>query len=100
MISLVRSKIFALVFFGSYITFVAVTMYIYDFVKEGVGVGHTVHGFPFAYYYSHCFGGYYLWIGFVGNLAVAALISFLSGIALSHLHRTISSPEFRAKWYL
>lgn len=98
--SLIWSRIFAVSYFFSYTAFLTLTMYFYDFVEDGIGAGHSIHGFPFGYYYSHCFGGNYLWVGFLGNLTVAALISLFIGLLVSQLYRKFSSPEFRTKWYL
>ena len=97
---LIRSKIFTSGFFLSYFSFFVVTIFILDLKKDGVGVEHYEHGFPFAYYYSHCFGGYYLWVGLVGNMLLAAAISAVVGLAISQLWSKFSSPEFRSKWYL
>ena len=94
------SKTFAVAFFATYFAFVVATIYVFDFTSPGVGVGHEEHGFPFTYYYSHCFGGYYAWSGFFGNLAVGTAFSFFAALSLENFRRKASSPEFRARWHI
>lgn len=94
------SKVFSISFFAVYFGFVIATMYLFEFSSPGFGVGHVEYGFPFKYYYSHCFGGYYIWTGLVANLTVGAVFSFLTALSLENLRRKLSSPEFRARWHI
>jgi hypothetical protein len=109
--NLIRQKIFIGAFLTSYFLFFVITFSISRFPRTGGGgilLGHTLYGFPFAYYYSHCFGGYYLWFGLAGNILVAAIVCSVIGLISAHfwtswllpLWQTFSSPEFRAKWYI
>jgi hypothetical protein len=106
--NLIKRRIFIGAFLTSYFLFFVITVSILDFKRAGFGVGHAEHGFPFAYYYSHCFGGYYLWLGLAGNILTAAVLSFVTGLFSAHFWtrwlvpfwQTVSSPEFRAKWYI
>jgi hypothetical protein len=68
--------------------------------KSGVGIGSMEYGFPFTYYYSHCFGGYYSSLGLMVNILTAAIASFTIGLIATHLWLKFSSPDFRAKWYI
>ncbi len=104
---LIRSRVFAAGFFLSYGIFFILTMGVFDFTGEGGGVGHTVHGFPFAYYYSSCFGGDYLWYGLVGNVLFGSLVGLLIGLMAAFIDGVVRRPdlvsrfrEFRTKWYL
>lgn len=94
--NLIQSKIFIIVFLVSYFLFFALTI---NRLHSSLGT-NTAYGFPFAYYYSHCFGENYNWLGFAGNLLCALILSSVTGLASSHLRLKVSSPEFRAKWYL
>ena len=76
------------------------TIFILDLKKSGIGVGSMEYGFPFAYYYSHCFGGYYSWTGLTGNILTAAILSVVIGLISTHFWLMLSSPEFRAKWHI
>ena len=98
--NLIRHKVFIGLFLLTYFLFFVVTIFLFDFKRNGFGVGHFEYGFPFAYYYSNCFGGYYLWAGLLGNILTASIVSFCSGLFFSHLWLKASSPEFRAKWYI
>lgn len=97
---LINAPAFGIFFFVSYATFFIVTMVVFDHVEEALSIGHTIHGFPFGYYYSGCFGGYYIWSGLIGNAAVGATISLGTALALAHFRLKLRDPEFRAKWYL
>ena len=94
---LLRTRVFAAAFFLLYAAYFALTL---DVQRPGFGVGHVEYGFPFTYYYSHCFGGHYLWLGLIGNAAFAGTLSIAFGLWAAHLARKLSTPEFRAKWYL
>jgi len=96
----VRSRIFAAAFFVSYFAYFYITIFMLDIQRPGFGVGHVEYGFPFTYYYSHCFGGYYVWFGLVGNSIIASVVSSGIGFAAFAVWAKISSPEFRSKWYL
>lgn len=106
--NLLKHKIFIGAFLTSYFLFFAVTVFILDFKRAGVGVGHAEHGFPFAYYYSNCFGGHYSWLGLTGNILTAAIVSGVIGLIPAHFWmnwlvpfgQTVSSSEFRAKWHI
>ena len=97
---LVKTKIFAFAFFATYFTFFFVTVFLLDIKRDGFGEGSLEFGFPFAYYHSTCFGGGYFWTGLAGNMIVAAVLSCGAGLAAACAWSRISSPEFRAKWYL
>jgi hypothetical protein len=98
--NLIKHKVFISAFLLTYFLFFVVTIFILDLKKDGFGVGHLEYGFPFAYYYSHCFGGYYLWFGLIGNILVAAGLSIVIGLVSTHFWLKFSSPEFRAKWHI
>ena len=100
MIGLIRSRIFAAAFFVSYFLFFYVTIFVLEIQGPGFGVGHTEYGFPLTYYYSHCFGGYYIWSGLIGNAIFASLMSAVIALACSRVWIQLWSPQFRAKWYL
>ncbi len=95
---LIRQKIFISAFLTTYFLFFATTIYILDLKKPGFGVGSLEYGFPFVYYYSHCFGGYYLWSGLAGNILTAGIFSLMIGSFASQIWLKFSAPEFRAKW--
>lgn len=97
---LIKTTAFAMFFFASYALFFALTLTVFDRVEDGIGVGHTVHGFPFGYYYSSCFGGHYIWSGLIGNAASGAIVGLVAALGLTHFWLKLRSPEFRAKWYL
>lgn len=97
---LIKSKIFIITFLIAYFSFFIVTIFLLEIKREGFGVGHLEYGFPFTYYYSHCWGGYYLWLGLIGNILFAFILSSISGLISSHFWLKFSSPEFRQKWYL
>jgi hypothetical protein len=94
------SKGFAFSFFATYFAFVLITMYVFDFSSPGLGIGHTEHGFPFTYYYSHCFGGTYIWSGIFANLTIGGALSFLVALGVELLTKNLSSPEFRKRWHV
>ena len=106
--NLIKQRVFIGAFLASYFLFFVTTVFVLDLKSDGFGVGHVQYGFPFTYYYSNCFGGYYLWIGLSGNILVAAIISGVIGLISAHFWtswllpfwQTVSSPEFRAKWYI
>lgn len=106
--NLIKSKIFIGTFLLTYFLFFIVTVFILDLKIDGFGVGHIAYGFPFTYYYSHCFGGDYIWSGLLENIFVAMVISFITALIVPYLGLNISSairaklssPEFRARWYL
>ena len=97
---LIKHKVFVGAFLTAYFLFFVLTIFILDLKKDGFGVGSIEYGFPFAYYYSHCFGGYYSWLGLTGNILTAAIISFVIGLAAARFWLKFSSPEFRAKWHI
>ena len=98
--SLIKTRTFIGAFLLAYFLFFAFTILILDLKSDGIGIGHLEYGFPFTYYYSHCFGGYYIWSGLAGNILFAAVFGLSVGLAASHLRLKFSSPEFRAKWHL
>lgn len=98
--NLIKSKVFIATFLLTYLSFFVVTMWLFEITRDGFGVGHAEYGYPFGYYYSSCFGGYYLWSGLIGNILFAFVLSFAVGIISSHYWLKFSSPEFRQKWYL
>lgn len=107
--NLIKHKIFISAFLLTYFLFFGITVFLLELKKEGVGIiGHTEYGFPFGYYYSHCWGGHYLWCGLIGNILFATVLSIAIGLASTHfwlkfllpLWQEISSPEFRSKWYI
>jgi hypothetical protein len=105
---MVESRIFIAAFLLTYFSFFLISVVILDLKSEGLGAGHFAHGFPFTYFYSHCFGGYYLWFGLLGNIGAAAALAFAAGLSAVYLHRNLFLPfrrkvaadEFRRKWYL
>ena len=105
---LIKHKVFIGMFLLSYFLFFFMTIYVLDIKRNGLGGGHIEYGFPFSYYYSHCFGGHYIYQGFLGNLFIASLLatfiglisSFLINRILPQIIAKVSSPEFRSKWYL
>jgi hypothetical protein len=98
--NLIKRKIFIGTFLLTYFLFFIVTVFILDLKRDGVGIGHIEYGFPFVYYYSHCFGGYYLWDGLIGNVLFATVLGLIIGLVMTHFGVKFSSPEFRSKWYL
>ena len=98
--SYIKSKAFISIFLVTYFLFFVVTISILDLKTEGVGIGHLEYGFPFTYYYSHCFGGYYLWFGLIGNILAAATFSIVIGLVSTHFWLKFSSPKFRSKWFV
>jgi len=97
---LIKHRVFIGAFLTAYFLFFVTTVFVLDLKKSGVGVGSMEYGFPFAYYYSHCFSGYYSWLGLMGNIFTAGILSFVIGLAVAHFWRKFSSPEFRAKWHI
>jgi len=97
---LIKHKVFIGAFLTAYFLFFVTTIFILDLKKSGIGVGSMEYGFPFAYYYSHCFGGYYSWTGLTGNILTAAILSVVIGLISTHFWLMLSSPEFRAKWHI
>jgi len=97
---LIRQKIFISAFLLTYFLFFVTTIFILDLKKSGFGVGNLEYGFPFAYYHSHCFGGYYSWFGLAGNILTAGIFSLMAGLLASHLWLKFSSSGFRAKWHI
>ncbi len=98
--NLIKHNLFIGSFLTTYFLFFIVTIFILDLKSEGFGIGHLEYGFPFTYYYSHCFGGYYLWFGLIGNILTAAIFSSVIGLVCTHYWLKFSSPEFRAKWFV
>ena len=98
--NLIKHKLFIAVFLTTYFLFFVVTVSLLNLKKEGLGVGSFEYGFPFAYYYSHCFGWYYSWFGLIGNILVAAIFSIIIGLISTHSWLKFSSPEFRSKWHI
>ena len=94
------SKAFAVSFFASYFVFVVATMHLFDFSSPGLGIGHTEHGFPFTYYYSHCFGGTYVWTGLFANLTIGAAFSSVVALGIKTFKGNLSSSEFRKRWHI
>jgi len=97
---LIKHKVFISAFLTAYFLFFVLTIFIFDLKKSGIGVGSMEYGFPFSYYYSHCFGGYYSWSGLMGNILTATILSTIIGLAAAHFWIKFSSPEFRAKWHI
>lgn len=105
---LIESKLFIAVFLLTYFSFFAVTVLVLDIKRAGLGAGNLAYGFPFAYYYSNCYGGAYWWPGLLGNVLFAGLLGAASGLLIMHWQKNrlepwrqkISSPEFRRKWHL
>lgn len=98
--NLIKSKIFIAAFLTSYSLFFVITIFFLDLKRDGFGVGSVEYGFPFAYYFSHCFGGYYSWSGLAGNILTAAMISGVIGLVVARFWLKFSSPEFRVKWHI
>lgn len=106
--NLIKHKIFIGTFLLSYFSFFVITVFILEIKREGLWAGFSEYGFPFAYYYSTCYGADYSWVGLLGNILFAAVLSTVVGLFSTYLWlnwllpfwREISSPEFRAKWYL
>lgn len=105
--SLIKTRAFAATFFLSYFSFFVITIFVLDIKRGGFGVGHLEYGYPFTYYYTSCFSAHFVWLGLVGNCVVAAVLSFGAGLITARLlaiavwlWANVTSPEFRAKWYL
>ena len=98
--NLIKSKVFIAAILLTYFAFFIFTVFILKIKRDGLGVGHTQYGYPFAYYYEHCFGGNYILEGLIGNIFFAFGLSFIAGLISSHFWLKFTSPEFRAKWYL
>ncbi len=81
---LIKHKLFIGAFLTAYFLFFVITVFIFDLKKDGFGVGSVEYGFPFAYYYSHCFGGYYSWAGLMGNIMTAAIFGSVFGLIITH----------------
>lgn len=104
--NLTKSKIFISTFLLTYCLFFVITIAVIDVKSAGFGAGHLIYGFPFGYYYSHCFGGNYLWDGLIGNILFATVLGIAVGLVSSHfwinvfpaLRLKILSPEFREEW--
>lgn len=94
---LIKHKVFIGAFLIAYSLFFVITIFILDLKSPGIGVESMNYGFPFAYYSSHCFGGYYSWLGLTGNILAAAIFSFAVGSATTYFWLKFSLPEFRAK---
>lgn len=105
---ILKSKMFIGVFLLTYFSFFFLTIYVWEIKSSGFGAGWWNYGFPFTYYGSHCFGGYYLWSGLLGNILFAGILSAFGGAVLTYLwgvhligfYEKVTSDEFRAKWYL
>lgn len=94
--NLIRSKAFIIAVLVTYFLFFAFT-----FKRMHTSLGtNTTYGFPFKHYYLQCFGEGYIWLGLAGNISFALTISAPIGLLVAHFWRKVSSPEFRAKWYL
>jgi len=100
MAHLVDSRAFGIAFFAFYFLFFVSTIFVFDIRRPSIGIGSADHGFPFAYYHSHCFGGFYIWSGLLGNIVFASILSGFFGLAVAKTWQNLSSPEFRARWYL
>lgn len=117
--NLIKHKIFVGTFLSTYFSFFFITvclslakpiyMDLLDLNKPFGLVGFSFYGFPFVYFYEGCFNfGTYHLEGLISNILFASLISALVGVFISFawsklgypLLSKISSPEFRAKWYL
>lgn len=106
--NLIKHKVFIIAFLLTYFLFFGVTVFILDLKKDGFGAGHIEYGFPFAYYYSTCWSGFYLWFGLIGNILFVTVLGIVIGLFSTHFwlrflipfRQEISSPEFRAKWHL
>lgn len=98
--NLIKLRVFISVFLTAYFLFFVVTVSVLDLKKSGIGVGSMEYGFPFAYYYSHCFGVYYSWFGLTGNILTAAIFSIAIGLVSAHFWLKFSLREFRAKWHI
>jgi hypothetical protein len=100
MIGHFQSRIFGWAFLISLLFYFVFTVFIFDYKTAGVGAGNAIHGFPFGYDYSTCFGGDYLWSGLASNALAGAVMSGLIALACSYFWTKFSDPNFRAKWYL
>lgn len=98
--NLIKSRTFIISFLISYFAFFILTIFVFDIKSSGIGVGSMNYGFPLTYFQSHCFGGTYSWLGLIGNVIFAGVLSFFIGFAAAHLNVKFSLPEFRAKWHL
>lgn len=98
--NLIKHKVFIAAFLAAYFSFFVVTIFLLDLKTEGFGIGSVDYGFPFTYYSSKCFGGYYLWFGLLGNILAAAVSSIVIGLISTHFWLKFSSPEFRSKWHI
>lgn len=95
---IIKHKTFIGAFLTAYFIFFLITIPVLNLKNDGFGVGSVEYGFPFTYYYSHCFGGYYSWFGLMGNIFTAAIFSVVTGLVVTRFWLKFSSPEFRAKW--
>lgn len=98
--NLVKSRIFIVSFLVSYFAFFILTIFVFEIKKSGIGVGSMDYGFPFSYFHEHCFGANYDLQGLMGNVIFAGILSSIIAFGISNLKEKLSSPEFRAKWYL
>jgi hypothetical protein len=97
--SILNTKAFAIIYFAAYVLFFAISFNVTDVFPNGL-LGHTAYGFPFTYYYAHCFGAQFIWLGLLGNVVIGAVLSVVVSAALTRLWYNVNSPEFRAKRYL
>lgn len=97
---LIGHKAFIGAFLTTYGLFFVLTMYVFEFKYDSLGVSNYEYGFPFAYYHESCYGGSYLWGGLFDNILSAAVLSGAVGLLFAHLWLKFSATEFRAKWHI
>jgi len=85
--SIIASRVFIVSALTVYILFFVVTMMLIDTSGPGGGIGSVSFGYPYSYYFSHCFGASYDTIGLIKNSLFALGISVLSGIAVSYIYK-------------
>ncbi len=105
--NLIKHKVFMGIFLVVYFLYFFLTIYILDIKTKGSIIGDVAYGFPFTYLYTHCYGGYYLYTGLLGNMLFAAILGTFIGLTFSYFFQNIipqiwiklTSPEFLAKWH-
>ena len=108
MVKLIKHNSFIVGFLASYFLFFLFTVFLFEFKSAGIGIGSAAYGYPFTHYYSHCFGGYYIYTGLLGNILFAAILGTILGLVFSYLWnncvtpawKKVTSDEFRKKYHL
>lgn len=105
---LVRHKAFIFSFLLSYFGYFLLTVVILEVRQPQIGAGNAAYGYPFVYLYTSCYGGYYSYLGLLGNILFAAVLGTIVGLLFSYLWKNlfvpawtkVTSDEFRTKYHL